>query len=147
MYEFLAYRVRDVMTSHRLVVGPNTPLFEVEDIFTTHGFNGLPVVGGDGRLLGLLTKLDVLKAFAFTPRAIVPPYEEIVAQPVDAFYTRDPHTVSPDTPLTRVLEDLVRTRYKSCPVVEKGRLVGMVAREDLLRALRAVAGGRSTAGS
>jgi len=78
------------MTPHPAVIGPETRLAEAEDVFAAHNFNGLPVVDPDGRLLGLLTKLDVLKAFTFTTHALVPPYHEIMAQPVDAFMTRDP---------------------------------------------------------
>jgi CBS domain-containing protein len=54
-------------------------------------------------------------------------------------------TVTPRTPLTRVLETLVRLRTKSLPVVEDGAVVGVIAREDVLQALRrAVAGERAT---
>ena len=53
--------------------------------------------------------------------------------------TSCPETVHPDTPLTRVLEKLVSTRWKSLPVVQDGRVVGIVSREDVLQALRRVA--------
>ncbi len=55
--------------------------------------------------------------------------------------SRELVTVAPDSPLTRVLEELVRTRNKSLPVVDGTQLVGIVAREDVLQALRRAAGG------
>jgi CBS domain-containing protein len=139
MYEFLKYRVSEVMASSPVTIAPGASLAEVEDIFSRHHFNGLPVVDARGRLLGLLTTLDVLKAFAFTPASVIPPYSEITKQPAERFMTRDPLTFEPDAPLTHVLEQMVRSRYKSFPVVAGERLVGMVAREDVLRALKEVA--------
>jgi len=47
MYEFLDYRVSDVMNENPVTVGPRTTLAEVEAIFEEHDFNGLPVVGPD----------------------------------------------------------------------------------------------------
>jgi CBS domain-containing protein len=55
--------------------------------------------------------------------------------------TRELVTVAPDIPLTRVLQKLVETRNKSLPVLDGARLVGVVAREDVLRALRRAAAG------
>jgi CBS domain-containing protein len=141
MYEFIYYRVRDVMSAPAVTVGPETPLAEVEDLFERHDFNALPVVDPAGGLLGVLSKLDFLKAFRFTPESIAPHYDEIMRQSAESVMSRDPLTVDPATPLTRVLEDMITTRFKSFPVVERGRVVGMVAREDVGRALRRAAAG------
>jgi len=141
MYEFLYYRVRDAMTAEPVVISAQAPLRAVESLFEAHDFNGLPVVESGGRLVGMITKLDLLKAFTFTPESIIPPYETIMGQPAGRFMIPDPETVGPDLPLTRVLQKMIDTRFKSFPVVENDRLVGIVAREDIMRALRrAVAG-------
>jgi CBS domain-containing protein len=58
----------------------------------------------------------------------------------------DLSTVTPRTPLPRVLETLVRLRTKSLPVVEDGVVVGMIAREDVLQALRRAVGGERPSG-
>jgi CBS domain-containing protein len=141
VYEFLDYVASDAM-SKPTTVGPDTPLAEVERILERTGFNGLPVVS-DGALVGFVTSLDLLAAFRFTPDAILPPYDEIVGRPVSSVMQREPEVVQPRTPLTRVLEKMVATRNKSFPVVDpKGnRLVGVVAREDVMRALRRATGG------
>jgi CBS domain-containing protein len=141
MYEFIYYRVRHVMTRSPTVIASGATLAEVERIFESHDFNGLPVVGEDGELVGVVTKLDFLKAFVFTADSVVPRYEEILCRRAKTVMTADPRTVDPDLPLTRVLEDMVSTRYKSFPVVEDGRLVGVVAREDVLGGLRRAASG------
>ena len=138
-YGFLDCRVADAMTRDVVTIAPETELSDVEAVFEQHHFNGLPVVQADGSLAGFLTKLDLLRAFAFSPRTIVPHYEEIGHFTAEQVMNRDPSTVSPDLPLTRVLEQLVATKYKSLPVVQSDRLVGIVSREDVLAALRRTA--------
>jgi uncharacterized protein (DUF2267 family) len=70
---------------------------------------------------------------------MIPPYHEILQKPVTTVMTRDPLTVSTDTPLTRVLQKMVETRFKSLPVIRGGELVGVIAREDIVRALQCAA--------
>ena len=140
MHEFLAYRVADAMSPRPMAIAPHTPLAAVEQLFEEHDFNALPVVEGE-RLVGVITKLDVLKAFTFTRETAIPPYEDIMRQPAGQVMTRTPHTVTPDVPLTRVLAAMVETRNKSFPVLDRDRLVGMIARADVLRALRCAAAG------
>ncbi len=141
MYEFLDYRAADVMTPSPINVGPQTTLAQAEALFERHDFNGLPVLDDAGALVGFLTKLDLLKAFRFTDEHLFPPYEEIMKQPVESLMSRDLLTVTPRTPLTKVLQKMIDARVKSFPVVDGDGLVGIVAREDLLQGLRrAVAG-------
>jgi len=141
MYEFLSYRVRHVMTRSPVSLPPTASLADAERVLDGNDFNGVPIVGDDGALLGFVTKLDALKAYAFTPESVIPHYEEIRRRSVTTVMTRDMRTVDLGMPLTRLLEVMVSTRYKSFPVVENGRLVGIVAREDLLGALRRAAAG------
>jgi CBS domain-containing protein len=138
MYEFLEYRVSDFMSRNGVVVSPHTPLEEAQRLFERRDFNLLPVVERR-RLVGVLTKLDFLKAFRVGPGRIVPVYREILRQTVGAFMARNPMTVAPDMPLTKVLEKIVATRYRSFPVVEGNTLVGIISREDVVTALRRAA--------
>ena len=135
VYEFLDQCVADVM-SKPVTVGSETTLAEVERLLEETGFNGLPVVDG-GALVGFVTSLDLLKPLATSDESL-PPYERVMAAPVTAVMTRDPDVVQPRTPLMRALEKMVATRNKSFPVVDPhgDRLVGVVAREDVMRALR-----------
>jgi CBS domain-containing protein len=135
VYEFLDYRVQDVM-SRPIVVGPEATLADVEALLEEHGFNALPVVDPAERLLGIVTSLDLLRAFDYPEDTILPPFEQIMARPVSDVMNRDVVTVCPRTPLTRVLQKIVDTRSKSFPVVEDDRVVGVVAREDVMLALR-----------
>jgi CBS domain-containing protein len=140
VYEFLDYLVSDVMAKPT-VVRPDATLAEVERILEQTGFNGLPVVA-DGGLVGFVTSLDLLEAFRFTPDAILPPYDEIMRRSVSSVMAKEPAVVQPSMRLTRVLEKMVDTRNKSFPVVDaKGALVGVVAREDVMQALRRAGAG------
>lgn len=135
MYEFLDYRAEDVM-SRATVVRPETTLAEAEAILEKNGFNSLPVVDAAERLLGVVTSLDLLRAFAFPEDTILPRFSDVMARPVSSVMSRDAQTVCPRTPLTRVLQKLVDSRNKSFPVLDGDRVVGIVAREDVMLALR-----------
>jgi CBS domain-containing protein len=135
MYAFLEFQVRDFMSRSGVTVGPHTSLEEAERLFERHDFNLLPVVEGE-KLVGVLTKTDFLRAFSFRSGVLIPPYREILQREVESVMTPEPSTVSPDMPLTRVLEKMVDTRHRSFPVAENGRLVGIISREDVICALR-----------
>ena len=136
MYEFIQYTVADVMTRKPVTVREDATLADAQALFEQYGFNGMPVVDAQGTLTGVITKMDVLRAFTLKPEHIVPPYSEIMRETVDAVMSRDPTTVASDQPLTRVLQRLVELGVKSLPVVDNDQLVGVIAREDVLEALR-----------
>ncbi len=136
MYEFLQYRVKDAMTSTPMTVAPGTPLRALEEIFSTYDFNGVPMVDAQGKLLGMITKYDLLKAFIFSPESMTPHYDEIMERPAESVMTRAPETVTPELPLSRVLEKLVEFHIKSFPVMNGEKLAGIISREDVFAALR-----------
>jgi CBS domain-containing protein len=136
MYEFLEYRVEHVMTAEPVTISPRATLAEAEGLFEAHDFDALPVVDGSGTVVGMLSKLDLCKAFAFTTTRKIPRYDEILRRAAEEVMTRDFVPVAPDAPLTRALQTMIEASTKSLAVVEGGRLVGIVAREDVLRAIR-----------
>jgi CBS domain-containing protein len=143
VYEFLDWRAEDVM-SEPVGIAPDATLAEAEALFQEHGFHLLPVVDAEGRLVGVLSTLDLLGAFDFNEDVILPRYHEVMERARVRDVARStPRTVTPRAPLTRVLRKLVDSGSKSFPVVdpEGDRLVGMVSREDVMDALR-----RSTQG-
>ena len=80
MYAFLEYRVEHVMTADPITIFPDTTLAEAEALFEEHDFDALPVLGDSGRVVGMLSKLDLCKAFVFTTAQKIPNYEEIIRQ-------------------------------------------------------------------
>ena len=103
MYEFLQYQIRDVMTVDPIAISPKAKLREAEELFETHDFNGVPVVDNQRCLLGMLTKFDLLNAFRFDAHTLVPHYDDIMEQTVETVMTREPVTVAPQLPLSRLL--------------------------------------------
>jgi len=141
MHEFTYYQVRDVMTMNPMTLSLDTPLGEIEAIFEKHDFNGLPVIDGKGELLGMVTKLDLLKAFDFNERTKIPAYDTIRKYRCEKIMSRNVKAVRLESPLTRVLHHMIETGYKSFPVTQDGILVGIVAREDIIKALGRAAHG------
>jgi len=135
VYEFLDWQASDVM-SKPVTIPPETSIQDAEQLLEAEGFNALPVTDGTQRLLGIVTSLDLLAAFAFNEDSILPRYSKIMQRPVSDIMSRDVLTVCPRTPLTRVLEKLVAGRRKSFPVVDDHRVVGVVSRGDVMQALR-----------
>ena len=136
MFEFLQYRVADAMTPIPITTGPDTRLRDLERLFETHDFNGIPIVDEEQHLLGMVTKFDLLKAFTLNPSVMVPPYEAIMEQTAESVMTHNPVSIAPELPLSRLVEKMVEMRTKSFPVVHEDRIVGIIAREDVLKALR-----------
>ncbi|MFV0367944.1 MAG: HPP family protein, partial [Hyphomicrobiaceae bacterium] len=90
--------------------------------------------------VGLVTKFDFLKAFAFAPTKMVPHYDEIMQTKVADVMTRAVIHVEAEAPLPRALQLMVDLKARSFPVLnEAGKLVGVIAREDIIRALKATA--------
>jgi CBS domain-containing protein len=136
IYRFLEYTAGQFMTHAVMTVTPRHTMRELEKLFETHDFNSFPVVE-EGRMLGIVTKFDFLRTFAFTTGRILPHYDELMRRTVSEMMTEDVLQVLSTTPLTRVLELMVNQRTRSVPVVSReGRLVGIVSREDVMRALR-----------
>lgn len=135
MYEFLDYQVRDVMSAPVTLPG-DASLAKVEELLEERGFNGIPIVDERGALCGWVTSLDLLRAFDFSEDEILPPYERVMERSVESVMQRDVLAVTPRAPLTRVLEKLVDTRCRSLPVLDGEEVVGVVARGDVMRALR-----------
>lgn len=135
MYRFLQLTAGQYMTREVKTVASKLSLRELEALFARRDFNAFPVVEADG-MIGLVTKLDFIKAFVFTPEQIVPPYEDLMSRTVGEIMTRDVVHVEPSAPLTRVLQLMVDRRARSFPVLDKQReLIGMISREDIMRAL------------
>lgn len=136
MYRFLEHTADQYMTRTVKTVARRVTLRELEALFEQHDFNAFPVVE-DGKMLGLVTKFDLIKAFAFTTGQMVPHYDELMTRTVGAVMTEAVVHVEPTAPLTRVLQLMVNLRARSFPVLNSDRrLVGIISREDVIRALQ-----------
>ena len=139
MRGFIGLTANDAMTRPVTVLSPEATVGELEDLIERYDYNSFPVVENDS-LVGIVTKFDFLRNFIFTPRSVLPHYEELMQRRVGEIMRRQVATVDPEMPLTRVLQMMVDMTIKSFPVVSDGRVVGIISREDIIRALRRAVG-------
>jgi predicted transcriptional regulator len=105
MYEFLEETVERNMTSPAKAVAPEMTAGDLLRLFATDDLDAYPVVS-DGKLVGIVSKADVLKAFALTPASILPHYDDMMGTTVDEMMTRQVVTVDkPDEAATRPAPD------------------------------------------
>jgi CBS-domain-containing membrane protein len=141
LYRFLQQTVADYMTRTVKTVTREMTVGELNQMFERDDFNTYPVEE-DAQVVGLVTKFDLLKCFAFTPSQMMPRYDDLVDRTVADIMTSAYIYVSADTRLTRVLQLMVEHRIRSIPAIDNdNRLVGIIAREDVIRALAACAQG------
>jgi CBS-domain-containing membrane protein len=125
------------MTRTVKTVTRETSVRELNQMFEQDDFNSYPVEE-DMQVVGLVTKFDLLKCFAFTPSQMVPRYDDLMNRKVADIMTSAFIYVGADTKLTRVLQLMVEHKIRSIPAIGNDhRLVGIVAREDVIRALAA----------
>jgi CBS-domain-containing membrane protein len=136
MYRFLECTAAQYMTRSVTSVTRQVTMSELGQLFEKHDFNSFPVVE-DGNMLGIVTKFDFLKTFAFTTGQMLPRYDELMQRRVAEMMTEAVVHVEPTAPLTRVLQLMVSLKTRSFPVIGPERqLVGIISREDVMRALK-----------
>ena len=143
MYGFLDEIVADNMTRAVKTVSPDTTMQALNARFAKDDFNAYPVML-QGKLIGIVSKFDFLNCFILTKAALVPRYDELMDRTVERVMSRTFVSVRPDTRLQRVLQLMVGHRIRSMPVLDSSDcLVGVISREDVMRALRRCATPRS----
>lgn len=142
-------RADEVMTRDPKTIAPGASVAEAVHTMLEARVSGLPVVDGGGRLVGVITEGDLLSRaelgtekkrakwleFLFGPGRSAEDFVHANGRRVDEVMTRSPITVSPAAGLDEVVETMIDKRVKRLPVIEGGRLVGVVSRADVLRAL------------
>jgi CBS domain-containing protein/RNA polymerase-binding transcription factor DksA len=131
------------MSPAPVTVGPEDPALVALDRMLDQGVRHLPVVGADGRLLGVVSLDDLRAALPFAVSLRRPPSpgerEASGDWQVGEIMTHAPLAVGPATTLAEAAERMAEARIGCLPVLdEKGRLVGILSETDLLRALTGV---------
>lgn len=117
---------RDIMTKDVITVGPRCTLREAIELLLSERISGLPVLDERGRLVGIVTEFALL--------AIV--YDEdILNEPVAKHMTLDLLTIDADDPVRKVADLCLVHRVRRVPVLDNGKLVGLISRCDVLRAI------------
>ncbi len=115
--------VQDAMTIGLLTTNPGAPILEAAETLVAHRITGLPVVDDSMRLLGILSEKDVLRLLDSAPTR---------AWQVRDVMTPDVVTFNLDDDLFDVCECLAKNEFRRVPVLDRGRLVGIISRSDLI---------------
>lgn len=145
-------KARDIMTKNVVTVTPDTEITQAAKILLENHFNGLPVVDDKGRLVGIICQDDLIvqqkkfplpSLFTFfdglipltSYRSLEKEMAKIVAATVAQAMTPDPITIDPDATLEDIATLMVNNNIHTLPVLDQGRLVGVIGKEDVLRTL------------
>jgi acetoin utilization protein AcuB len=136
-------RIKDFMSTNVVAVDEDTTLHDARKIMEAHKIRRLPVMRKD-KLVGLVTLRMLLEA-APSPATALSIHELqylLAKMTVKEIMVREPHTVSPDMPAEEALQLGQEMGYGAFPVVDNGRLVGIVTESDIVRVMTRVLGVR-----
>ena len=114
-------RVGEIMSSPPFLIASDLPVQEALKLLSERGFANAPVVDEGGKLLGIVSKKSLMKISKLYPR-----------DPVGEFVNKDFTTLSPDSPVWEAEEVLTKFGQKLIPVVEEGKVLGVITRLDVL---------------
>jgi CBS domain-containing protein len=140
-------RVEDFMTRRAVTITPDTTLLAAAKLMLEHRIGGLPVLDASARIIGIFSESDLLreegKSEDSSPwlQMMVGPAEprRLDARKVGDVMTRQPITIAPGASIAQACRLLHEHRLRRLPVVEGDKLVGMIARADLVRAMAVAA--------
>src|SRR3954453_22099421 len=146
--------VRDYMDDDPATVTPDTSAEDVARLLGEHELHGVPVVNEAGRCVGIVTENDLVMAdeegdlhiphyvqlfgglvFLESPKGYEKRLKKAVAATANDLMTSDPTTIGPDDDVHQAAKTISSGGHNRLPVVEHGRLVGVITRADVLRAL------------
>lgn len=146
------YKVKDIMTTNVISIAPEMEIVHAARIMIEKRINGLPVVDGKDRVVGILCQSDLVAQQKSVPipslfslmdgfmpltslKRIEKEVEKIAALTVAQAMTPKPATVTPETGIEEVAMLMVDKNFHTLPVVLDGKLVGIVGKEDVLKTL------------
>ncbi len=145
-------KVKEIMTQDVITVSPQTEIAHATKTLLEKRINGMPVIDEAGNLVGIICQSDLVaqqkelpipSIFTFldgiisfsSMKHIEKEVQKIAAITVAHAMTPDPVTVQPDTNIEVVAELMVNKKFHTLPVVDQGKLVGIIGMEDVLKSL------------
>lgn len=146
-------RAHQIMTRNVTTVKADTPIFEAANLMLHQHISGLPVVEDTGKLIGIVSEGDFVRrreigtqkkrgrwlGVFLGPGVSASEFVHEQGRKVGEIMTQDLYTATEDMPLEDVVQLMERHNVKRLPVVRGDRLVGIVTRSDLLRAVASLA--------
>jgi CBS domain-containing protein len=139
----------DIMTRNVITAAPEIPVEEAVRLMLGHNVSGLPVIDDTATVVGIVTEGDLLRRtetgterqrarwleFLIAPGLLAEEYMRTHGRKVGEVMTAAVISVTAQTPLAEIVALMESRRIKRLPVIENGRLIGIISRADLLRAL------------
>lgn len=125
-------RVKDFLTADPVSLAPDMDIHRAMKILLEREISGAPVLDEQGGLVGILSIKDCLRV-AFSAS-----YHQEWGGRVSEFMSSEVQTIESDTDIIEAAELFLKVRYRRFPVLTNGRLVGLISRYDVLRALDAL---------
>jgi len=118
-------KAKDIMTKNVIGVKEETPIYEAVSLIAKNNVTGVPVVGDDMTLVGILSEKDVIRLFYLSRKdGDNKTVSDFMTQPVVSFDENED--------LMDVCDCLMNNHFRRVPVVSKGRLVGVISRRDII---------------
>jgi acetoin utilization protein AcuB len=129
-------KVRDRMTTGLITVNVDQPIREAWDLVEGRKLRRFPVLS-NGKLVGIVTDRDLRNATASSVVLTERKYQDYLLDSIkiESIMTPDPVTISPDADLRDAAKSLLRLKVGGLPVVEQGRLTGIITETDMIEAL------------
>ncbi len=140
--------IRSIMTTNVITVRETAPLSDVARIIVERHLSGVPVVDDSGRMVGIISERDVLREmhpmFQHLMESPTPNlahsardegFEDISQVATGTVMTREVQTITPDTSLMEAAALMFLWHIRRLPVVEDGKLVGIVSQGDVYQAI------------
>ncbi|MBE0598942.1 MAG: CBS domain-containing protein [Desulfuromonadales bacterium] len=145
-------KAKDIMTTQVYTVAEETGVDELARLFSDTGVDTLPVVDGEGKLLGVVSQTDLVEQdkplhiptvitifdwvlYLESEKNFKEEVDRITAQTVKDLCTREVITCTPETPVSDIAALMVEHGVHLIPVLEDGRVIGVVARLDIIRSM------------
>jgi CBS domain-containing protein len=145
-------KAKDIMTRDVITVTPETEVSKIAVLLLEKHLNGVPVVSSNGALVGIICRSDLIAEQKKLPLpsvftildTFIPIYlpgkaereiQKIAAMKASDAMTPGPLTVGPEAGLDEIASIMVNKGFHTIPVIEGGKLVGIIGKEDILRTL------------
>ncbi|MDY7032938.1 MAG: CBS domain-containing protein [Thermodesulfobacteriota bacterium] len=145
-------KAKDIMTKEVITASPEMEIAEAAKMLLDNSINGMPVIDESGDLTGIICQSDLIvqqkqlpvpSVFTLldgvipliSPKNLERGVQKIVATTVAQAMTSDPLTIHTESSIEEIAKLMVDKKIHTLPVVKKGKLVGIVGKEDVLRTL------------
>ncbi len=126
------FEAESIMSKQVLTVTMSTPIYDAMNLLVENKVSGLPVVDDDNNLVGLITEKDILR-FLLNKDVTTDQY-------VSDYVNRNVSTFGPKDSIIVICEFFINNPFRRVPIVDNGKIVGIVARRDIISVMLRIRG-------